>query len=1083
MPTASRTSHQPADSGLSQLLAGLKAVRGGDFSTRLPQAGDPLLDEIATVFNGMNDQLALFTSEVTRVAREVGTEGKLGGQAEVPGVVGTWKDLTDSVNAMAGNLTDQVRNIARVTTAVAQGDLSQKITVDARGEILELKNTINTMVEQLSSFADEVTRVAREVGTQGKLGGQATVRGVSGTWEDLTDNVNVMASNLTDQVRSIATVASAVAKGDLGQKINVEAKGEVAGLADTINGMVDTLGAFAGEVTRVAREVGTEGMLGGQATVPNVAGTWKDLTDNVNSMANNLTSQVRNIAEVTTAVAQGDLSKKIDVDARGEILQLKTTINTMVDQLSSFAAEVTRVAREVGSQGRLGGQAEVEGVSGTWKRLTENVNELAGNLTRQVRAIAEVTSAVATGDLTRSISVEAQGEVAELKDNINAMVHSLRETTKANTEQDWLQTNLARIGSLMSGHRDLTAVAELIMNELIPLVGAQHGTFFLGEGSGSDRRLRLIAGYGLRADIEAPSQVRLGQSLIGQVAKTKKPIVLTDVPAGYVRISSGIGEAAPLNLIVLPVVFEDEVLGVIEAGSFFPFTQVHKDFLEQLMEAIGINVNTILANARTDVLLAESQRLAAELQARSSELQARQDELQHSNADLEDKAAQLARQNRDIELKNEQIEQARQEIEERARQLDQASRYKSQFLANMSHELRTPLNSLLVLARLLAQNPTDNLSPKQVEYANVIHSSGSDLLQLINDILDLSKVEAGKMDVRPERFALSGLVDELDAIFLPLTVEKGLDFAIRLDGVPAEIFTDKQRLRQILHNLLSNAVKFTSSGSVDLRISAIAAGPVNGRSSVEFAVTDTGIGIAEENLTAIFGAFQQGDGTTSRRYGGTGLGLAICREVAAQLGGHVTVRSALGSGSTFALYLPVSWPGVAEPAATADPVGQAAAAAASAVRQRSGAPLPDADHAPSSIRPAANAPAHESLRGRRVLIVDDDPRNVFALTGVLELYGLTVIHAANGQHGIEALADGDIDLVLMDVMMPQLDGHATTRAIRAMPQFADLPVIAVTARAMQGDKDKSIAAGASDYVTKPVDTEQLLTCMERWLDH
>src|SRR5690349_870062 len=568
------------ESGLEQLLAGLTAVRGGDFSTRLPKTGDPLMDEIATVFNGMADQLDLFTSEVTRVAREVGTEGKLGGQAHVPGVSGTWKDLTESVNAMAGNLTGQVRNIAQVATAVARGDLSQKIDVDARGEILELKSTLNTMVDQLSSFADEVTRVAREVGTDGRLGGQAdvkgvsgtwkdltesvnvmadnltaqvrsiaqvttavargdlsqkirvdargeilelketintmvdqlsgfadevtrvsrevgtegnlggqaTVRGVSGTWRHLTDNVNVMASNLTNQVRSIAQVATAVARGDLSQKITVEAKGEVAALAGVINTMVDTLSAFADEVTRVAREVGTEGMLGGQAHVPNVAGTWKDLTDNVNSMANNLTNQVRNIAQVTTAVAQGDLTRKIDVDARGEILELKTTINTMVDQLSSFAAEVTRVAREVGSEGRLGGQAEVEGVSGTWKRLTENVNELAGTLTRQIRAISEVTSAVATGDLTRTISVEAAGEVAELKDNINTMVRSLRDTTEATRQQGWLQTSLARIAGLMQGQRDLAVVAELIMNELIPLVGGQQGAFFLADTSDGETR-------------------------------------------------------------------------------------------------------------------------------------------------------------------------------------------------------------------------------------------------------------------------------------------------------------------------------------------------------------------------------------------------------------------------------------------------------------------------------------------------------------------------------------------------------------------------------------------------------------------
>src|ERR1700738_3349543 len=495
-------------SGLEQLLAGLTAVRGGDFSTRLAQTGDPLMDEIATVFNGMADQLDLFTSEVTRVAREVGTEGKLGGQADVPGVSGTWKDLTESVNAMAGNLTGQVRNIAQVATAVAKGDLSQKIDVDARGEILELKSTLNTMVDQLSSFADEVTRVAREVGTEGLLGGQADVKGVSGTWKDLTESVNVMADNLTDQVRSIAEVTTAVARGDLSQKIRVDARGEILELKETINTMVDQLSSFADEVTRVAREVGTEGNLGGQATVRGVSGTWKDLTDNVNVMASNLTGQVRSIAQVTTAVAQGDLTKKIDVDARGEILELKTTINTMVDQLSSFAAEVTRVAREVGREGKLGGQAEVEGVSGTWKRLTENVNELAGTLTRQIRAISEVTSAVATGDLTRTISVEAEGEVAELKDNINTMVQSLRETTKANDEQYWLKTNLARIAGMMQGHRDLAVVAELIMDELAPLVGAQHGTFFLSESVNGDTQLRLIAGYGLRADQAAPIQYR-----------------------------------------------------------------------------------------------------------------------------------------------------------------------------------------------------------------------------------------------------------------------------------------------------------------------------------------------------------------------------------------------------------------------------------------------------------------------------------------------------------------------------------------------------------------------------------------------
>jgi signal transduction histidine kinase/HAMP domain-containing protein len=1041
-------SSQPADPRLQRLLEGLTAVRGGDFSTRLPHTGDPLMDEIAAVFNSMTDQLALFTSEVTRVAREVGTEGKLGGQARVPGVAGTWKDLTESVNAMADNLTGQVRDIAQVATAVARGDLTQKITVDVKGEMLALKDTLNTMVDQLSAFADEVTRVAREVGT--------------------------------------------------------------------------------------------EGSLGGQAQVPGVGGTWRDLTDSVNFMAGNLTSQVRNIALVTTAVAQGDLSKKIDVDARGEILELKTTINTMVDQLSSFAAEVTRVAREVGSKGRLGGQAEVEGVSGTWKRLTENVNELAGNLTRQVRAIAEVTSAVATGDLTRSISVEAEGEVAELKDNINAMVQSLRETTKANQEQYWLKTNLARISGLMQGHRDLATVAELIMDELIPLVGAQHGTFFIAGDTSEGTILRLAAGYGVQADIAPPSQFRLGQSLIGQVAKTRKPIIVTDAPPDYVRISSGLGDGPPVNLIVLPIVFEGQVLGVIEAGSFSPFTQVHQDFLEQLMETIGVNVNTIIVNSRTDHLLQESQRLAGELQSSTGELQARQEELQRSNAELEDKAAQLARQKRDIEIKNAEIEQARQEIEERARQLDLASRYKSQFLANVSHELRTPLNSLLILARLLAENPAANLTSKQVEYANVIHSSGSDLLLLINDILDLSRVEAGKLDVHPEPFALGSLAEDLRTVFEPLAAEKKLQFVVAsAPDVPAEVVTDRQRLRQVLHNLLSNAVKFTQQGRVELRIRREIPQAPGAEAGLAFSVSDTGIGISDDSLKTIFEAFQQGDGTTSRRYGGTGLGLAISREVAAVLGGRITAQSEPGRGSTFTLYLPSTYQGSGDatvsPAANEPevaPVAGSTAAAAGSASAAAGAgsasaaaSAGSASTAAASIPPALNGSAaadggpgpgrqngavtglaadtavheaaadraamtlpppqpspHAGLRGRKVLVVDDDLRNVFAITSVLELYGLTVVHAPSGQQGIDALrTDHGIDLVLMDVMMPEMDGYTTTAAIREMPEFADLPVIAVTARAMQGDRDKSLAAGTTDYVTKPVDTEELLGCIKRWL--
>ncbi|WP_030303329.1 HAMP domain-containing protein [Streptomyces katrae] len=1314
------------ESELRLLLAGLTAVRDGDFRTRLPDTADGLLGEIATVFNGMADQLSLFTSEVTRVAREVGTEGTLGGQADVPGVggawldltdsvnfmagnltaqvrsiaqvatavakgdlsqkitvtargeilelketintmvdqlsgfagevtrvarevgtegrlggqadvkgvSGTWKDLTESVNVMADNLTAQVRSIAEVTTAVAQGDLTQKIRVDARGEILELKETINTMVDQLSAFADEVTRVAREVGTEGNLGGQATVRGVSGTWKDLTDNVNVMASNLTGQVRSIAQVATAVARGDLSQKIVVEAKGEVAALAGVINTMVDTLSAFADEVTRVAREVGTEGRLGGQAQVPNVAGTWKDLTDNVNSMANNLTGQVRNIALVTTAVANGDLSKKIDVDARGEILELKTTINTMVDQLSAFAAEVTRVAREVGSEGRLGGQAEVEGVSGTWKRLTENVNELAGNLTRQVRAIAEVASAVAEGDLTRSITVDASGEVAELKDNINSMVGSLRESTRANQEQDWLKSNLARISGLMQGHRDLAAVAELVMDELTPLVAAQYGAFYLAEDRPGGTVLTLVGSYGRPADAEVGTRFTLGESLVGQAARSHRIIATDQVPGDYV-ISSGLGHTTPGSLIILPIVVDDQVLGVIELASFSAFTPVHRDFLTQLMETIGANVNTIVANARTDELLGESQRLTGELQARSEELQVQQEELQRSNAELEEKAALLASQNSDIEAKNLEIEQARQELETRAQQLSLASTYKSEFLANMSHELRTPLNSLLILAQLLAQNPSRNLTPKQVEYAGIIHSAGSDLLQLINDILDLSKVEAGKMDINPERVDLPQLLEYVDATFRPMTTQKSLGFTVTTaPDAPDDLLTDDARLRQILRNLLSNAVKFTERGGVELRIEPatapeIPAGLSRRGPMLAFRVRDTGIGIPEQQLESVFGAFQQADGTTSRKYGGTGLGLSISREIAQLLGGAVVAESTPGQGSTFTLYLPVSrsdyegapatdapvpfppggtsgaaGPGrpdapalpaqrrprrllvieerpngllslVAESAArdfaprhevtgerggiqvvNATSSREAAAALASdpfhcvvleldmpdgealdfldaldgdpalsslpvlahnnprvrtgqeeALRERSASrhvellssldelreriALHLSAEQPGDVLPPGHGVAERQqavhvldgdLAGRTVLVVDDDARNLFALSGILELHGMHVLHAEDGRKGIDALTHHTgVDLILMDVMMPELDGYAATAEIRRMPAYKGLPIIAVTAKAMPGDREKSLAAGASDYVTKPVDADDLIARVRHWL--
>ena len=1227
-------------------------VARGDLSRKITVDVHGEMLELKTTINTMVDQLSAFAAEVTRVAREVGSDGRLGGQARVPDVAGTWKDLTDSVNLMAGNLTAQVRNIAQVATAVAQGDLSQKITVDARGEIQQLKTTINTMVDQLSAFADEVTRVAGEVGTEGNLGGQARVRGVSGTWKDLTDNVNVMANNLTGQVRSIATVATAVAGGDLSKKITIEAKGEVAALAGTINGMVDTLRAFADEVTRVAGEVGTEGQLGGQARVPNVAGTWKDLTDNVNFMANNLTSQVRNIAQVTTAVARGDLTRKIDVDARGEILELKTTINTMVDQLSAFASEVTRVAREVGTAGILGGQAEVEGVSGTWKKLTESVNQLAGNLTTQVRAIAGVATAVTEGDLTRRITVDASGEVAELKGNINQMIANLGETTRANELQDWLKTNLARVSGLLQGHRDLAAMAGVIMGELAPLVSAQHGAFFLAETAdgpviageeAAGARLRQLAAYGYVGDPAADRSFAMGQGLVGEAAVRKRTILVTGAPAGYVKVSSGLGSSVPANVIVLPVLFQGEVLGVIELASVNEFAGVHRDFLEQLKEVIGVAVNTITTNSRTDALLHESQRLTGELRSRQQELQA-------SNAELEDKAALLARQNRDIELKTAEIEQARLTLEDRAQELALASKVKSEFMANMSHELRTPLNSLLILAKLLADNPAANLTVQQVDFARTIYTAGSDLLQLINDVLDLAKVEAGRMDIRVEPLPLAQLVEYVEATFRPLAAEKGLDFTVDVSPLaPESVVTDEQRVQQVLRNLLSNAVKFTDNGSVTLRVAPVPPAPAPGPGPAShgngtgtgsstgtgtgevlaFAVSDTGCGIASEKLQIIFEAFQQADGTTSRQYGGTGLGLSISRELTQLLGGELKVISAPDNGSTFTLYLPVQpqpqpsqpqqQPGGSKPPAAADgqqdghPVPDLSPALAAApergrdtapaasravlvverpgqrilsratasalegiagIRDRVdvvtehsaagasralpglqlisvmldlGLPATEASAVLEAVtsrargvpvlvyepasgtddgnvarllssygarchletvstaaqaaerltlylltsvpqqagpREAASDPGDATSRfaGEKILVIDDDVRNVFALTSALELHGLSVLYADNGRTGIEMLRQhDDVALVLMDIMMPGMDGYATTARIRKLARFADLPIIAVTAKAMKGDREKSLAAGTNEHVTKPVDVEQLLGIIQAML--
>ncbi|MBV8389172.1 MAG: HAMP domain-containing protein, partial [Mucilaginibacter sp.] len=861
------------------------AVAKGDLSRKITVNAKGELLELKDTINTMVDQLRGFASEVTRVAREVGSEGQLGGQANVPGVDGTWKDLTDSVNKMAGNLTAQLRNIADVSIAIANGDLSKKITVDVRGEILQLKETINTMVDQLRGFASEVTRVAREVGTDGNLGGQAFVPGVGGTWKDLTDSVNQMSSNLTSQVRNIAEVTKAVASGDLSKTVIIDVKGEILDLKNTINTMVDQLNSFASEVTRVAREVGTEGKLGGQAHVKGVAGTWKDLTDSVNQMASNLTGQIRGIAKVATGIAKGNLKQRLSINALGEVAQLTDTINEMIDTLAVFADEVTTVAREVGVQGRLGGQASVPGASGTWKDLTENVNQLAQNLTVQVRSISEVASAVTKGDLTRTIRVEAKGELEALKDTINQMIANLKGTTLRNHEQDWLKSNLAKFAQMLQGQRDRNAVANKVLSELAELVNARYGAFYILEQEVAEEpKLKLFAGYAQKNRKLINDEFELSEGLVGQCAKDKERIRLSNVPTEYLQISSGIGSAAPIDLVILPVLFENNIKAVIELASFENFSDTHIDFLDQLTESIGIVLNNIETNTRTEELLKQSQSLATELSAQ-------QEELRRANDELHDKGRSL---------------------EEKAEQLTLTSKYKSEFLANMSHELRTPLNSLLILAQQLFENPEGNLTEKQRRYAKTIHSCGDDLIQLINDILDLSKIESGVIsaDVMPVNF--KEIASFAESTFKPISEAKNLKFEIILEeGLPEVLETDMQRLNQILKNLLSNAFKFTEKGGVKLEIfrpNARHENPLTDTESViAFSITDTGIGISKNTQGIIFEAFQQAEGSTSRKYGGTGLGLSISKGFAELLGGTITVGSELGKGSVFTLYLPLKY--------------------------------------------------------------------------------------------------------------------------------------------------------------------------------
>ncbi len=1100
------------------------AVATGDLTQKITVDARGEVLQLKDTINTMVDQLSAFAAEVTRVAREVGTEGVLGGQAEVEGVSGTWRDLTESVNGMASNLTGQVRNIADVTTAVANGDLSKKITVDVRGEVAELKETVNTMVDQLRAFSAEVTRVAREVGTEGRLGGQASVEGVSGVWKDLTDNVNFMASSLTEQVRNIAQVTTAVATGDLSKKVTVDVKGEVLELKDTINVMVDQLSSFADEVTRVAREVGTEGKLGGQANVKGVSGTWKDLTDSVNGLASNLTGQVRNIAEVTTAVAKGDLSQKITVDARGEILQLKNTVNIMVDQLSSFAGELTRVAKEVGTEGVLGGQANVEGVSGVWKDLTDNFNQLAASLTTQVRAIADVSTAVTEGDLTREVTVDAKGEVDALKQNVNQMIANLRQTTERNAEQDWLNSNLARFSGMMQGQRDLQTVSRVIMSELTPLVGAGYGAFFLAEEvEDAPSELQLISSYGYKQRKKVSNRFKLGESLVGQAALERQSILIADAPEDYVRVVSGLGEAAPRNIVVMPVLFEDQVMAVIELASFQIFTDVQRGFLDQLGETIGIVINTIQATMRTEELLRQSQGLTQELQERSEELQSQQEELkranseleqqaqtlkaseellqtqqeelQQTNEELEEKAQLLEEQNRRIEIKNREIELARAALQERAEQLALSSKYKSEFLANMSHELRTPLNSLLILAKLLSQNADKNLSDKQIEFAKTIHQAGADLLGLINDILDLSKVEAGKMDVHAGEIALGDVRDYVERTFRPMAEEKGLELSVEIVGasVPPTIVTDEQRLQQVLKNLLSNAVKFTDEGGVTMRMEVAPdttqfASPTLARADtvLAFSVIDSGIGIPDDKLRLIFEAFQQADGTTSRKYGGTGLGLSISREIARLLGGEIRVHSTPGTGSTFTLYMPSTFT-VVDPAdggstgaieARLDQLvreGKSLLAEGTAMLDPDAElVIPELDLDPALLLPSEVPDDRDDVSDgdRVVLIVEDDVAFARTVLDAAREQSFKGIVALRGDAGLALAHEYKPDAIVLDMKLPGMDGWTVLDHLKHHPATRHIPVHIVAANDVDG-RANALRAGAVAFLQKPLDKEHL----------
>jgi len=969
-----------------------------------------------------------------------------------------------------------------VLAQVKAGDFTARMPLDWTGVAGKVADGLNEVVIANQALGAELSRVSRVVGKQGELSQRVVLGGWTQSWSGSVESVNSLIDALVRPTSEMQRVIGAVAGGDLSKKVSADVRGEMLDLKNTINAMVDQLNGFISEVTRVAREVGTEGKLGQAAAVTiEVGGVWKDLTDNVNLMAGNLTGQVRNIAEVTTAVANGDLSKKISIDVKGEFLALKNTVNAMVDQLNAFAGEVTRVAREVGVEGKLGGQAQSKEVAGVWKDLTDNVNQLAANLTNQVRAISEVASAVTEGDLTRQVRVEASGEVAVLKDKLNEMIRNLRETTRQNIEQDWLKTNRERFTRMLQGQRDLSAASSMILSELAPLVSAQHAVFYsmTSPPDGGESVLQMQAGYGYEERRRLSSSFRLGEGLVGQCAQEKKRILLTEVPGDYVRISSGLGASPPLNIIVLPVLFEGSVRAVVELASFSPFSATHQAFLDQLPESIGVVLSTIEANTLTENLLKQSQSLAQELRTQ-------QEELRESNEDLGRQARLLAEQNIEAEQKNLEVEQAKRLVEEKAGQLTLSSKYKSEFIANMSHELRTPLNSLLVLAEQLQDNPDHNMTETQVEYASVIRASGNDLLSLLNSILDLAKVESGTVTVEMNVVSVGQLRAALLREFEQVAQVKGLGYSVDITpGTPAELVTDRQRLHQVMTNLLANAFKFTQHGEIHVQVGPAEDGwnsesesLIAAPSVVALAVRDTGIGIEAGQQARVFEPFAQGDGTTARLYGGTGLGLSISRELVGLLGGDITVVSSPGAGSTFTVYLPVGRAAtMAMPAAVVSglPAQRPAATVTADGRAVRRAGLkPD--------EPRLECLADGALAGIKVLVVDDDFRNIFAMTALLERGHAEVTVAESGADALAALERmPDINLVLMDIMMPEMDGYAAIRTIRTLRRFQSLPILAVTGKVISGERQRCLDAGANDYVSKPVDSAELLEALRPWL--